>query len=518
MKNISALLLAALSFSAFSQTTTLILDQNNAAVSLSDNGVFFNDSESMWHGYEIPKGEGNHTAYSMSLWVSALDGSGSLHTACNKFTTAFDMFPGPIADDYESDYYADNFSPAIWMVSQEQIDYHKDNYDSPGYTADDAIANWPGNGDPTEGVAEQLAPYVDVNDDFTYDPMDGDYPYIQGDEAVFVILNDVRDIHEVTGGEQLGIEIHLMFYQFNAADDINNTTFMNATIYNRSANDYSDLRMGVNLDFDLGYHSDDFVGSDSTRNLMYVYNGSNLDAEGYGENPPAFGAMYLNHELASAMYYNNSTGANGDPNTAVDYNNYLHATWLNGAPLLYGGDGYTAATTMTETDFMFSGNPSTGDGWSEISAGNDSGDRRMVMSKEGVSLAAGDYLCSDVAFIYSRNGETNLENAEDLKNVADFVQDFYDSDIQPCSNIFVGVEEKEMADFSVYPNPATNNLNIVADGTYQLQLYAMDGQLIQNLGTHNGTTTIDLNLANGIYLLELNSDLGRQLKKIQIQR
>ncbi|MBN4071234.1 T9SS type A sorting domain-containing protein [Crocinitomix catalasitica] len=503
--------------------TTLTLDQNNASAKISDNGVFFNDPASSGPGYEIPKGDGNHTSYAMALWLTALDGSSALHAACNRFESAVDMFPGPIADDYTSTYYTDNFGSAIWKVSKAQIDFHKANYTSSGYIPIDEIANWPGNGNTAEGVADQLAPYIDINDDFVYDPLSGDYPYIQGDEAVYVILNDAADVHFNTGGTPLEAEIHLMFFQFITSDDVNNTTFMNATVYNRSSNDYTEFRLGVYLDFDIGFFNDDFVGCDSTKNLIYGYNSLDFDPggsgqPGYGANTPAFGVMYLNQNIRSAMYYNNSGAANGDPAVPSDYVGYMNSTWKNGQPLYYGGNGFDTGTT-TEVDFMFTGNPNTGVGWSEVAEGHISGDRRMVMCRQPSNLDAGTTACVDVVFIYSRNGTTAYGNAEDLSNVADAIQNFYDNNVQACTNIFTGIKEDiEASTISIYPNPTNGNINIEAEGTFALRVLSLDGQLVANLGEFSNFINADLDLENGIYLLEISCESGRSIHKVQFLR
>jgi hypothetical protein len=57
-----------------------------------------------------------------------------------------------------------------------------------------------------------------------YNPADGDYPEIRGDEAVYAIMNDKsRD----TMGFGMGIEIHLMVYQYLDGTFLDNTTFLN---------------------------------------------------------------------------------------------------------------------------------------------------------------------------------------------------------------------------------------------------------------------------------------------------
>jgi hypothetical protein len=62
--------------------------------------------------------------------------------------------------------------------------------------------------------------------------MDGDYPLIRGDQALFFIFNDDRNVHSETQGNKLKAEIHGMAYVFDLPGDtaFNNTIFMNYKI------------------------------------------------------------------------------------------------------------------------------------------------------------------------------------------------------------------------------------------------------------------------------------------------
>jgi hypothetical protein len=523
MKNIFALLLAAVPFSAISQTTAN-LDRNNASIFLSDNGVFFNDPLFSEHGYEIPKGGGDHTAYSMGLWLGGRDLGGQLYTACNEYEDALDYFAGPVADDYESDYYTTNFGSAIWNVAQSEIDDHIANYSSGGYVVPASIANWPGNGDPSEGVAEQLAPYEDVNENDVYDPENGDYPLIKGDEAVYIIINDARGIHENSGGLQLGVEVHLMFYQFESMDHLNNTTFLNTKVYNRSEMAYYDFIFGSFLDFDIGYPENDFIGTDSTRNLVYAYNSINIDfggisgdLGGYEENPPAFGVRFLNQPLDVSMHYLSSSGLTGSPGIPTDYYNYLKAVWKNGAPLHNDGligftpDGYP-------TKYVYTGDAEAMTGWAEtVSSDPSGGDRKLLAASNPVLFNPGDVLCYDMAFVYSREGN-NLENVTTLKTISDEIQDYYDLHIESCDHLFTAsiAEDKMAKEVLVYPNPTQGHFTVKMDGDFGLKVFSLEGKLIEDLGYHTTSADLQLNLNNGIYLLEISQEGNKQYQKIQL--
>ncbi|MBK9590753.1 MAG: hypothetical protein IPO32_04325 [Crocinitomicaceae bacterium] len=331
-----------LSVTSHSQTQ-MQLDGNNVNASLSNYGTFFNDLMNSNAGYEIPKGSGNHTTYAMSFWMTGLETDSTLHAACAGYS-GHDLFPGPISNDYNSADYILDYGNSMWRITREQVNYHIANYTATGYVPDAAISEWPGNGNTADGIAAQLAPYLDANGDQIYNPLDGDYPYFQGDMAVYIIMNDEAQPHMNTGGTAFGIEVHALFYQYASSDaEINNTTFLNAKVFNRRDTNYVDFRFGLFMDTDIGNATDDYIGSDSIRSLAYGYNGSSTDPgsggqPGYGTNPPAFGAKMLNEGAGSITHFNSGSGFPSAPNSILDYYTFMSATW-NGS--LFLNDGTT---------------------------------------------------------------------------------------------------------------------------------------------------------------------------------
>lgn len=75
----------------------------------------------------------------------------------------------------------------------------------------------------------------------------------------------------------------------------------------------------------------------------------------------------------------------------------------------------------------------------------------------------------------------------------------------------------------VYPNPADNYLNIDATGTgevYSYTLLSAEGRRIaEERNLTGGLQTLQLaNLANGIYLLQLQTTGGSYTAKVAVQR
>ena len=179
------------------------LDINNLRPVFKANGALTGDDD---YGMmrATKNNEGHTLMFGGSLWMGAKDQSGQLYVAAENFPfTDFvntssahnDFVPGPIGD---------NTQPRLkyakaWKISKTEIQYHIYNYMNSGYVAPDGILDWPAHGNTTEGEAQCLAPFHDMNQDGQYNPTDGDYPFIRGDQAIYAIYNDVSEAHN-TGG------------------------------------------------------------------------------------------------------------------------------------------------------------------------------------------------------------------------------------------------------------------------------------------------------------------------------
>jgi hypothetical protein len=269
------------------------------------------------------------------------------------------------------------------------------------------IVEWPGNGDTTLGQTWELAPYFDVDDDGSYDALRGDFPLIKGDQAIFFIYNDHRGAHHNSGSEKMGIEVHALFYAFDHPDDsaLFSTVFADYKVFNRSENFYSDIYTAGYLDYDLGFAFDDFIGCDSLLDAVYVYNGFEMDGSGvageYGLHPPAQGLTCLNFDMNGFINFQSyAASPTSDPYSPAEYYNYMKNIWRDLTHLTYGGNGYGGEV---ETDFAFSGNPHTGEGWTEPGVGSEPGDRRGIFSSGPYSFNPGDMLEFEVALVFARD-------------------------------------------------------------------------------------------------------------------
>ena len=416
--------------------------------------------------YFVPNGGTSTSIFSSTFCIGGLDENDNLHLAGERYRQiGEDYWHGPVSNIYDSAYDAKWFK--IWKLTKQEINYHKAHWWESGYAPIEDILTWPGNGDESAGQLAQLAPYYDKNNDGIYKPMDGDYPVIKGDQALFFIFNDARDYHSETGGLPLGIEIHGMAYAFDTPDDsaLWNTTFLHYDIINLSDTTYHDTYIGSFTDTDLGYAWDDYIGCDVQRGFYYGYNGIPVDGggepEAYGEHPPAQGIMILggpfmdndgidnpkydinNQQICDVsinglnfgdtiidnerlgmtcfLYYNNSGGIQGDPHIAPDYYNYMKGYWKDNTNCLYGGNGHINSGALGPVcKFMFPGDSDTcnwgtngmlpyggfnqnGLYWTEEAVWNDPSDRRGLGSSGPFTFKPGDVQQIDLAFVWARD-------------------------------------------------------------------------------------------------------------------
>jgi len=353
------------------------------------------------------------------------------------------------------------------------------------------IINWPAHGDVALGEDFYLAPFFDnakpgESPNGIYDPViDGDYPWYDieekidcrndrrvtlfGDETNWWVFNDKGNIHTETGGDPIGMEIRAQAFTFATDDAINDMTFYNYELINRGTQTLYNTYFGQWADPDVGNSLNDFVGCDVTRGLGFCYNGESTDdgqggQPGYGANVPAVGIDFFegpyqdNDGFDNAkgigsgealngigfgdgvtdnerfgmrrfVYYNIGGGANGDPNNASDYYNYMQGIWQNGAPMLYGGNGLNSGTTTLEANFMFPGasDPENwgtngvppGIEWTEVQAGNAPGDRRFIQTAGPFVLRPGAVNNITVGVVWAISDETDLEASVRAMKTAD---------------------------------------------------------------------------------------------------
>lgn len=423
------------------------LDVNNVRTLLHNGG-------DMWWDlvgdprYEVPKGSNRHSMFASSLWIGGIDDAGQLRIAAQTYRqSGIDFWPGPLSGgstggDAATDAATCEKFDRMFKINKTEIDAFRADW-ADGALDNAAnypnVINWPAIGSPLgldrdkDGVALEAfrpdgsvlyaAPFVNVDSDpFTYNPENGDYPDIDGDQAIWWIINDRGNVHTETGGEPIGVEIHILAFAFTTANAVNDMTFYRETVINRSSQVLNQTYMGQWVDADLGKFNDDYVGCDTVRGLGYCYNADNNDdgPAGYGLNPPVSGVDFFQGPLADPndgidndkdglidetnetiimskfVYYNNDFSLVGNPEVAQHFYGYLTGFWKDGSPIVdnftNGGDGtgYGASSPGPVTNYMFPGDACTGTGWTEDNADNPRNeDRRFLQSAGPFTLQPG---------------------------------------------------------------------------------------------------------------------------------
>lgn len=453
------------------------------------------------------------TVFSHGLWIGGKDASGDLHIAASRYgDNGQDFFPGPIANNYNTAY--DLKYNRLWKIDQCDIVNHMNNYNEPAYTMPEVISNWPAHGNTNNGEAHYLAPFVDVNNNWYYDPQNGDYPYINGYQAIYLILNDSRSTHGETNGEKLGIELHIMIYGYNDANYIiDKTVFVSYKIYNRSNNNYHDVYLGAFTDIDIGDGSDDYIGCDSAKNFYYMYNSNEYDKN---SDRTSQGVYFLNKPMSKFIYFNNSSGSTGDPTTPIEYYYYLKGKWKDGSPLTYGGDGFCDSIPV---DYAFPGNPNdTAVSWNEPDWGNIGGDRRGLGIYGPFDFSQEEEQCLVLAFVHATSPYGNYESINDLKFYETHLSSVFTNLNLDC-DYWSGIKTYTKDDncFTVYPNPFSDKIDFTFNKnlTYEIGIFNILGEEVYSAKVTGISYSVSTSeLTRGTYLLQIKSEEGVGIKKM----
>ncbi len=471
--------------------------------------------------YYYPKESSTTTLFSSSLWIGGMDETGDLRISAERYRQmGADYWEGPLTTDGTASTDTANALEwhRIWKLNLEDIEYHIAHWSDPGYEPIEDIATWPAHGDTTVWQSYYLAPFVDVNNNGSYEPLSGDYPLIRGDQTLFFIFNDQTDMAgRETQGMPIGIEIHGFAYAFDTPDNpaLYNTTFLSYKIFNRSQHTLTDTYAGIWTDIDLGNAWDDFVGCDVAGGYYYGYNGDDYDdpnfngldtLPGFGYNPPAQGIVILGgpyldpdgednpsggcdesingvgfgdgvtdnerYGMSRFIYYNNSGGVQGSPQQDYQYYTYLQSIWKDSTAMEYGGNGHVSSGAYgPAARFMFPGlsdpcNWGTGGvppygalDWTEETAGNTPNDRRGLSSMGPFTLEPGGVEKIDFAFV-TAPGDSVTNSVDRLKVYVDSIKAFYYEDPDHFGYKYLGKEETVIVkpEIKLYPNPASSVL------------------------------------------------------------
>lgn len=539
-------LLASLSACIASAQTFQYLDINQVKARVNSGGdLHWDPTNTLFNGYQCPVGNSKVSGGPASLWIGGLDNGGQLHLAAQTYHQAgVDYWPGPLTtNDATTNSTVVNQYNRVWKLNKSDIDafilnFTNGNVQNGSYIPVADLLSWPGNGDISQNQDSQLAPYFDVNGDAYYNPMDGDYPLIKGDQAIYTIFNDNYLPHQSSGAQAIGIEIRLMAYAYGPCSIVANNSFLNYTtfynykIINRNSIVLYDVCIGLFNDSDIA--PNDYVGCDVQDGYGYTYNNSS-------SNNPAVSAIQLKGQINTTdgvdndgdgsidepgeqmgmtnfMYFNNSFAGvpvqTTDPSNASQYMQYMSGVWKDGTPLTCGGNGYGGAMP---TSFAYPSNTDINglcgsSNWTESGTGSD---KRFVMGSNSSQWYPGMVTEIEYAYITSFDSITNNPLGKldmDVQNL----KAIYNSSINQCS--VTGIKDQRLTiDFILSPNPANEVLNINLKTNSKVRIEVIDalGKVLfsEDYKEFRQTTINVGHLASGIYFVKLYSGENTLTKK-----
>lgn len=486
------------------QTGYQELSTNSLTAGISADGNFFKNNQTEdFAGLNV---QGKNLIFNANLWFTGWQGSSANRSTANR-TFGNEGLPqcviGPISNARNSAAFFRKYN-RVWKITNAQVTAHKQNYSNPNYTMPDVIATWPGNGDLQAGESQFLAPFVDVNGNDIYEPLLGDYPEIRGDRALFVVYNNAQSYSSFAQAN-VGLECKTMLYMYDTvATALQQAVFVNHQFVAKTQA-FDTLYVGIWNDMEIGHLTDDLVGSDSTENMIYAYNGDLNDGSGnpngWGLYPPAVGLVTLSRPLYGAMAVN---WINGYTSTLDEESHFLlQSRFANGAQMRQDstqGIGYLPGSSNPITKYQFNYT-----NWLSISP-MILQDKKYTASVLFTNIQIGERFCLDYAYHYTRvvPATTIFESVVALIHQNSVIKNFYENKTGNCPGIFMANPETTLSGgVKIYPNPSNGTFiisyaNFKAE-TAQASVYNNLGQQVAAIGLFNGVNSTVQLYQSGFY-------------------
>lgn len=487
-------------------TTTEYMDINRFRIAHLVHGDMWYDASSFKSACEYPKGSGKQMGSMLALWSSASDSFGHKDyvAAQSRFRkSGNDFWPGPLDKD-TSTYGSSAQWARIWKINQKDIDRFNALPAKTIATVPAIILEWPAKGNPyAKGnggagltITEDMAPFVDADGDGTYNPLKGDHPRIKGEQMLWWIFNDNGpEKHSASGSRPMKLEYRVSAYAYKRGGVLDNVVYYEFDLVNKSAVNYIDFRIGVDVDVDMVLPYDDYLASDSAFRMGITYDAtvranSHLLAFSIVEVP---GDVYPGSMKPSGVFSyleTFGTGARRLPRTPAEYYNYMHGKDADAIPYPDSPMEFplTKGAIMCNEKYPLV-------------------DRRYYLNTSGFNFPAKSTRKVAMALLATDTignacGGLNLK---ELTKVADSAWKVY---YNPLPVLSIKETAGLQQPLAVYPNPATHMLYIGADaGTALnaswLKVYDCTGRQMQLHPEQNSRQlSIDVSgLAPGLYAL-----------------
>jgi hypothetical protein len=460
-------------------TKQVDMEINNVRARLLNGGdIWWDKSKGRYIVPKVTAGSGAKevsSLYAGGVWVGGKDPSGAIKFMASTYPRAneFDYTPGPLMPNTGETCTEDCINwDQFFNVKGANITLHKKRFAQVKGTRPLEISEipedvlyWPAKGNrhfssrynfELPNLPQGLAKFYDVDDNKIYNPENGDYPDIDvtgcprgiyADDMTFWIYNDAGSTHSLSKGDPIRMEVQVQAFAFQTGDEINDMTFLRYKLINRAPQDIRDCYFAIWTDPDLGCDSDDYVGCNPQRQLMYIYNidatdGSNgCNCENgtntYCTDVPVLGIDYfrgpldtLGNELGMStfMYYNrpgagNPPAGTTEPGTANEFYNLITGKWKDGTPLTKGGIGYGGTERV---NYAFPDDPANSTGWSMCTASAGQGDRRTIQATGPLVLKPGALNELIVGMVWVPDQQYPCPVLTDLYTADQLSQDLFD--------------------------------------------------------------------------------------------
>ena len=488
------------------------LDINNVRARIDNGGDLWR-----YNQYIVPKSGSGSSLFAGALWIGGLDVQGNLHVAAQTYRqNGNDFFPGPLdSSGNVTQQTCDDFD-RIWKVNKSTVD----SFVAGLFTGTpSSIKEWPGRGNPNLSFLpdQQLAPFVDANGDGNYNPASGDYPAIPGDQALWFVFNDAGNIHGETGGLPLGVEVQCLAYAVKDSSLCTySTTFYHYLIINKSQNNYDSVFIGFWSDPSSGASIADYIGSDSANQLGVIYYADEVDTGPVsaiqilkGPTDDAGTVHYLDH----SMMYTNDFSIVGNPENAQHYYQYLQSIWKDGTHLTYGDEGFS------NSNYVFSSDPSDLNGWSMCTDSLPPADDRMINSSGPVAIHSGQTKTFDIAVLWDDKSVYPCPSFSVIDSVANCVKNYFDNIafISGTENI-----SSQQQHLNVFPNPASASsiINFSGKNISRVEIFDLAGKKLfdSEAGKNDAIKLNGDQLGKGLFIYRITlRDHSSQSGKIVVQ-
>ncbi|MGB1038680.1 MAG: T9SS type A sorting domain-containing protein [Bacteroidia bacterium] len=441
------------------------------------------------------------------LWIVAEDTDGNFHTATHYVNAkdSFDFWAGPV-DTLTGQTGDEPKWNRTWKITVEDIESHKKDFNEPGYKVPQNIDSWPGNGE--QGYSRYLAPFNDYNQNGIYDPENGDFPIVKGTNNVYCIFNDLKEEHNASFGQEIGIEVFMNSYDFEKSQEIAET-FIEYIIVNRRPTDYKSVKVGFFISGACGKVDDNYAGTlNHLLPTIFLYNGDDIDEGHFQDSTPYISATFLNENLESSIAFNDTKSKNGTPVLNQHFVNYSSSIWKDGSPLTIGEDGTTGSTN---TSYIFAQSSDGSDDWSEQKELNAKGGRTIVGFMNSEEMNQNDYIKMNVVLNAGRTGNrSNISKLIAQESVASFRK------YRELSNAKSGLKNLEIKTF---PNPSNGKFTIHLNRQILgIQISDIQGNTVLSKEINKKyKITCNTNLPLGVYILQLRTKEGTVTSKLCIR-